>query len=510
MVEEERKYEVDAKFTVPDLGAALPSGGKVEAKPPKTLRATYYDTEDLRLARAGASLRHREGDDDPWTVKLPTAVPGVRHEISLPGGPSEVPPKLLDLVTAWTRGATVSPAVLVSTVRRAHELVDKDGTVLAELVDDAVSVHEGRQVRQKFREIEVERKEGKAKILDKVEEILLEAGAVAGDFTPKHVRALGSGAAEAPDWPRPADKPGADATAAEVVTAALRNDIARIIEHDPLVRLRATVGDNDTAVHQMRVGCRRLRSDLRTFGKLLDEEWADDLRAETGWLADALGGARDAEVLRARLRQTAAADPLAPLDTAALARMDAQLAARQDEALATLDVALGSDRYRALLDRLLSAATAPALSERAVEPAGDVLPRLVGKPWRRLVSGRDETPPAGALALDGPDETWHAVRIQGKRTRYAVEAVAGILGGDAAKLGKKLAAVQELLGEHQDAVIAADTWLAIAAAAPADHILAVTAGRLYERERASVRAARAAFGDAWAAASADKLTAWLR
>jgi CHAD domain-containing protein len=190
--------------------------------------------------------------------------------------------------------------------------------------------------------------------------------------------------------------------------------------------------------------------------------------------------------------------------------MDTQLAARQDEALQALDVALGSDRYRSLLDRLLAAAQAPNLTDRAAEPAADLLPRLVGKPWRRLVSGRGEIPAPAELTPDGPDNSWHAVRIQGKRTRYAVEAVAGVLGGKAAKLSKRLAAVQELLGEHQDAVIAADTWLAIAAAAPADHTLAVTAGRLYERERAAVRAARAAFPAAWEQATEDKLTSWLR
>ncbi len=55
-----------------------------------------------------------------------------------------------------------------------------------------------------------------------------------------------------------------------MVTAAIRRDIGRIMAHDPLVRLRVEFDDGDTAVHQMRVGCRRLRSDLRTFQPLLD------------------------------------------------------------------------------------------------------------------------------------------------------------------------------------------------------------------------------------------------
>jgi CHAD domain-containing protein len=94
--------------------------------------------------------------------------------------------------------------------------------------------------------------------------------------------------------------------------------------------------------------------------------------------------------------------------------------------------------------------------------------------------------------------------------RYAVEAVAGVLGGEASALARALAGVQDLLGEHQDAAVAADTWLAIASSDPDDFVLAVTAGRLYERERASIQAARAAFPAAWRAASRRRLTEWIR
>jgi len=79
VLEEERKYQVEPGWTLPDVGEALPPGGSVLPRPPATLRATYFDTADLRLARAGVSLRHRRGDDRPWTVKLPTGRVGVRQ-----------------------------------------------------------------------------------------------------------------------------------------------------------------------------------------------------------------------------------------------------------------------------------------------------------------------------------------------------------------------------------------------------------------------------------------------
>jgi len=316
MLEEERKYDVGDAFALPDLSTCVPDGGRLIVRPPQKLRATYFDTADLRLARAGASLRFRRGDDEPWTVKLPTDAPGVRNEISMPGPPTSAPERLLDLATVYTRGAALSPVTVLSTVRRAYQLCDREDRVAVEVVDDTVSVVEGRKVALKFREIEVERKAGKAKLMDKVEVALRDAGAVVGEFTPKHVRALGLPAMEPSDWPQAPARLPKRPSAADVVRVAIQRDIGRIVAHEPLVRLRATIGRDDTAVHQMRVGCRRLRSDMRTFGALLDRPWASKLRSELKWVADGLGAARDAEVLRARLRATAGADVLVPLDEA--------------------------------------------------------------------------------------------------------------------------------------------------------------------------------------------------
>jgi CHAD domain-containing protein len=504
MREEERKYEVPTGFTVPDLSAL----GTVAAKSPKRLEATYYDTADLRLARAGVSLRYRRGDALPWTVKLPSELPGVRDEISRSGSPDEMPPELLDLTTVWHRGEPVAPAAVVRTNRRVYVVTTGSGDS-AEIADDDVSVLRGKRVVKRFREVEVEHLAGARELLDSVEERLVEAGAAAGGFTPKHVRALGEAAAAPPDAPPPKRLRRRKATAGEVAIAAIRADVGRIIAYDPLVRLRSPVGEDDTAVHQMRVGCRRLRSDLRTFELLLDRAWLPRLRTELAWLADLLGGARDAEVLRARLRVTASADPLAPLDSAAVARVDADLAARHEDALVALDQGLSSKRYLSLVDALVSAATAPPLTALAAAPASEVLPRLVGRPWQRFAYGKSGMDGADDLDPEAPDDAWHDVRIRGKRARYALDAVAPLLGGPAAALASALGKVQNLLGEHQDAAVAAETWLRIARSDPEDHMLAVTAGRLYERERAAIRAVRAAFPAAWRAASRRRLTAWL-
>jgi CHAD domain-containing protein len=511
MLEEERKYDVDPEFTMPPLNGKLPKGGRVLALPAKTLRATYYDTADLRLARTGVSLRFRSGEagKPPWTVKLPTSGADTRDEIVRPGPARTVPPELVALLTAYHRGERLAPAVTIRTLRRTHELRDTDGAVLVEVADDTVSVLDGSATVHQFREVEVERGTAGDRLLDHLDGVLREAGARRGVFTPKHIRALGDRVpVERP--PKQRRRP----RAADAVTAALRAHVADLIGADPYLRLRTDLPDGDTPVHQMRVSCRRLRSDLRTFGSLVDARWAGELRAEAGWLAEVLGAARDAEVLRGRLARTARVDPIAPLDAEAVGRLDAALAVRQAEALVALDAAVGSARYLALLDALIAAAAKPRFTDAAKEPAADVLATLVARPWRQLVGGGRDGVGAADLDQAGPDDEWHATRIRGKRARYAVEAVlrspAGlsVLTG-LAELGDALKQVQKLLGEHQDAALAAETWVRLASATPDDFPLAVTAGRLAERERAAVRRARQAFPAAWAATDNEHNTGWL-
>src|SRR5262249_7650051 len=160
------------------------------------------------------------------------------------GAAATVPAELVTLLTAYHRGEPLEPAAAMRTVRRAYELRDAEDRVLAELADDTVSVLDGRKVQLTFREIEVERRDGGRKLLDKAEPVLRKAGATAGDFTPKHVRALGPPATQPPDLV-PAQRLPDKATAGDVVTAALRGDISRIISHDPWVRLRMPLPDGD-------------------------------------------------------------------------------------------------------------------------------------------------------------------------------------------------------------------------------------------------------------------------
>src|SRR5438105_6166939 len=304
-IEREVKLAAWGGFTLPALDDLAPDL-TVEPLKTKKLDATYYDTRDLRLARAGVSLRHRVGDDPPWTVKRPAGESGPvmsRREIPFDGPAGTIPPEAAALVRAYARGEALVPVARLKT-ERSRVGLKIAGTPVAEIADDEVSVYHGRRLASRFREVEVEvEEEAPDKLPPAVVERLRDAGAGAPDKTPKVVRALGPRALE--PLPGLVTAVGPDSTMGEVVRVAVGNALARIVAHDPGVRL----GDDPEDVHQARVGTRRLRSDLRTFRPLLVEDWSEPLRDELSWLADALGTVRDADVLTERLRRQAAELP---------------------------------------------------------------------------------------------------------------------------------------------------------------------------------------------------------
>src|SRR5881396_1939736 len=155
MLEREVKLGAGPAFHLPDLQGVVEG---VAVAPPETLRleTVYYDTPDLRLARWGVSLRRRAGEG--WTLKLSPSHSGAvleRDEITFQGG-TKPPKQALDVVRAYVRRSELVPVARLSTIRKRVRLVDAAGARVAEVVDDEVSVRDGRRVAARFREIEVE------------------------------------------------------------------------------------------------------------------------------------------------------------------------------------------------------------------------------------------------------------------------------------------------------------------------------------------------------------------
>jgi CHAD domain-containing protein len=505
--EVEAKFRVHPPFEIPSLVGERTGAASVDAAREEQLRAIYWDTSDLRLAREGVTLRHRSGEGpgkDGWHLKLPVRegrVPDAgiasRDELHEAGEPDTIPDVLRDLVTPWTRTAVIGPVATLATQRSAYLLRDAAGNALVELTDDLVSVLSSGHVAGRFREIEVEDCGAGVEGIEAVAVVLRSAGAVAGEFLPKVVRALGPQATADPDPPLPGII-SVDEPARNAVRDVLRRNVRNLVAYDVAVRR-----EQPDAVHQLRVTARRMRSVLKTFGPLLDPEWAASLRTELKWLADAMAGARDSEVLISRLlRDLDRLDPdlvVGAVRTKIEKDIGDRLASGGDLALSTLR----SERYIVLLERLVDAAWEPLTSPDGEEAVITAVPGLVKDAWKKVERGVKHL--AGKHAVEAD---WHEVRILAKQLRYTCDAVEPIFGKPARALSHQAENVQEVLGEHQDAVIAAETLRGLATSRGAGTV-AFTLGLLHARQTDAAASARAEFWRIWAEASRSRYRKWL-
>jgi CHAD domain-containing protein len=453
--EREVKLSVKRGFRLPPLAAHVT---------PRHLRATYYDTDDLRLARHGVTLRRRNEDGrDLWQLKLPSD--GDRLELeSVAEGP-ELPAELQTLLTAYLRGSALRPVADLETLRRAVRVGDGRGPA-AEVVHDSVRVHEGDRVVREFDEVEVEQlTEGSERLIERLERQLRAAGAKTSDGCPKVFRALGL---PAPVIPRAKRK----TPPVEQVRAYLQAQVEVLLAADPVTRR----GDGE-GVHRMRVATRRMRSALRAAQRVLEPSWVDETRAELQLLGGVLGEVRDADVFAAYVQTEV--ERLGAGAAQGGADLVSLIGERSSPARARLAEALDSPRYLALLDRL------EAISESLpVTPARDSPERMLRRATRRALRKARKARPASS------DGQLHRLRISAKRVRYTAELAESSGSRAAAKLRKRAVALQTILGEHQDAVLAERQLESLAAdATPA---AAFVAGRLFGLQRERRRAARAA------------------
>jgi CHAD domain-containing protein len=501
--ETERKYEAIEGLELLDPAGLLgfDSGGGPQEQ---DLVAVYFDTADLRLIRAGVTLRRREGGSDAgWHLKLPVGKDS-REEVRLVLGRSgrRPPAELVALTRVYTRGAVLAPVAELDTRRRRWVLADAEGQALAELVDDQVTAKTmGEQTTTvSWREVEVELGEhAQRKLLDRIERRLLKVGAQRAGFSSKLGRVLADRLPAGVAMP----DPDSARSAGEVVLAYLGMQAQRLRRYDPLVRR-----DAPEAVHQMRVAARRMRSALQAFGRVLDRGDTRELVAELKWVAGELGGARDTEVMGERFASMLAELPddlkLGPVDAGFTRSFQRRLADAREVALAALD----SDRYLALHDRIDALLADPPVTARATRKATRELPKSVRRAYRRVelrMVDADRQPPG-----EGRDRALHETRKAAKRLRYATEAVRPTMGKPAARLRKRLKVVQGLLGEHQDTAVSRPVLRTLAAQAHLEGGNGFTYGLLYAAEATRAERVENNLPATWKRMRKRKNTAWLK
>jgi CHAD domain-containing protein len=381
--------------------------------------ATYLDTPDRRLTRAGIPLRRRiERGKSIWEARIGETT------VSAPGGPAKPPAELQRVLAALLRGDEV---VQVARLRRSkNDVVLLDGQRVLASYDD----------------------------MDAALEAALEA-------------------------PSEETAPAKDAPAVEHVRAYLRAQLEAIERHDPAVR----VGSDPEDLHKLRVAVRRSRAALREARALLGDEQGQKLRDELKWLGGRLGPARDLDVLIARLSSEVA--ELDGPDAVSAEKIVAQLEAEREGAQRELLETLESERYAHLLALL------GAVVDAAPVATSDIsLNRLTQREFQKL---RRQV---AALGPDAPNDALHRARIRAKRLRYATELSSQLLGKKGDGVVSAAKAFQDVVGAHQDAVVAEES-IRTAVRGVRGAGAGIAAGRLIERERSRRTEARAGLPKAW-------------
>ena len=273
-----------------------------------------------------------------------------------------------------------------------------------------------------------------------------------------------------------------------------------MIANDPAAR----IGSDPEAIHQARVATRRLRSDLKTLEPLLRRSAAARIRDELHWIGGLLGSVRDADVLIERVEETGRTLRLRPDATSAIVtelERDRRWSHRE------LVAALASRRYTTLVQNLIDASDAPPLAD-GVDGERRARPRmgnLIDKSWRRVSRA------VKRLETEPDDAALHEIRKRAKRARYAAELAAAATdeGGGADRLADRLADVQDVLGELQDAVVADERLESLVRDARITGGAAFAAGKLACTMGQARSDARDRWPAAWEAAKTKRLRRWL-
>ena len=417
--ERELKLSIDDEFRLPRLpGTPLPR---------RQLISTYYDTAAYDLAHARITLRHRvERGKKTWQLKIPLGED--RQEVEVPAEQADPPASLRNVLMVHLGHQKLLPAVTLRVWRTVLQI--RHGRVpLAEIVLDRVSVEKDGHIVQRFRELEIELRQGDDDTLRTLERQMREAGASDHDRRPKFFRALSL------QTPPPAPQPDRKAPVGEHVKWALARHVRWLLAHDPGTRL----GTESESLHQMRVAVRRVRAVLRTARPILLPAWVASLDQELDWVSEVLGPARDLDVQVAYFLEEST--KLGARDRTLMEPFVSHLRTQRDAAQQAVLSEFTSARYLELIRRLQQASQEPSVIDSPLTVRQ--LARQAFKKLRKAIRRLRPSPSDSAL---------HRIRIKTKRARYAAELAQGSVGKPATHFIKAARAVQGLLGLHQDAI----------------------------------------------------------
>jgi hypothetical protein len=409
---------------------------------------TLLDAPDHRLIRSGVLLAHRVLDGrGEWFLTAPDWQPLLPKDRIELMGHADLPEELADLIRPLRRRAPLGPVAALRCDRREFALRDDEGSTRALLRDDKVTVRRGGLTTARYREVMITPvgpglTEDQTAFLDRA---LLGVGSTHVARFPRLVTRLGAPATGATDIP-PTDDLDPAGSFKKFLGQLLGLRLRRIVEADLAVR-GGELRSSDALVEQVQA----LTAELAGLALVLDAEWRSDLADELDWLMG--NGGPPQERLPVRLR---------------------------------------SERYLALIDRLVAATRAPKIGELGAEPASQVLTALLGTAVGQVSSA------VSRLEDQEPGPAWEAVAVALGRLDAATTLARHLLPEAIETLDARLAGPRALLSDIRDEPLSEkDARSRAAALSPQD---AFAAGRAFEQQWTTSTRARASFVKAWAKA----------
>lgn len=429
--------EIELKFACgPDDLAAVLAAAPPGDDETRELISVYFDTPDLALQKAGASLRVREHKGRRvQTLKRGQGLVREEHEAAIEGLAPD--PDLEPLPSLLPQGATLRPAFNVRVSRRQRTFRYQGAEI--ELALDQGEVSGGDRQRP-ICEVELELKSGDPAALFALARELSAAAPLHLAFDGKAARgqALVAGDDQMARKSQPVDL-DKGATVAEAFRTVAGAALAQIAANAAALRLQPS----PEAVHQLRVGARRFRSALTSFKPVLQGAALEAVKADFRWLGHSCDTARNLDVFAEEALKPAEAGAEPPPGVYALRK---GLDAARREAWEQARETAASDRFRALMiDAAAWVETGPwREAPGAAEPIAPFADKALKRHLKQL--GK-----RGRAARGGDDEARHHLRIEAKKLRYAAEAFESLYGRKAVRRYLDgLRDLQEVLGELND------------------------------------------------------------
>jgi adenylate kinase len=458
-----RAMEIEAKFSVlsKETRAALGSltqlaGYDLTVSETLQLRDCYLDTADRRMFDAGYAFRRRLQNGHAYlSLKSLGGASGSIHrreelEVDAQEAYEGLEPDawpegdLRHQILEMVNDGALTSLFTVEQERVLRHVVDVTGSEVADIaIDDVTIILEDGHTRQRFVELEIElNSERPESDLERILDALTQMPGLVPQPTSKFERGLALVERADPDGPKRIKVRSKD-TFGRALSKILVPLFLKMQDHEQ----GSYAGVSTEELHDMRVATRRMRTAFWVAEPYLNTGALKPIKQGLARTAEVLGAVRDMDVFREKTEAYLAEHATQISGYALLLRVwDVEYIRRRNEMLGYL-----SGKKYAKFKKAFWAALQDDLPERKrVKRVTDLVPTIIRE---RLNTVQDHGSLIGASEL--PLATYHELRIDVKRLRYALEFFHAVLGPPALEAIEALKVLQDFFGDLQDARVAA-------------------------------------------------------